>query len=301
MSKTKTPFLSLGSSGTVGGVLTSQKSSGVTILRSTPKPTDPYSLAQAYQRWDYRDYAYLWTLLTNSQKQVYRTRASRYHITGFSLWMREHLKDLPDLAGRWHLDEKTGAIAHDSSRNLNHAVIIGATPTTGLIDGAFSFDGLNDGLNCGIRPSLINLTAKSVLFFFKAPAFTGTVQVLYYAGYWEAPYGDRIRLWAASNQIVISLRDPTGALVARNMPFTPNEWTSIGYSWDGTTVIFIKDGVEVAPSMAFAGPLACSAVGTFFGYRPTTEWYGGLLDHPTIWNRAIDLTEAKRHSERRYP
>ena len=154
MAKPKSPLLSFGARGTIADSLTFQKRGQHTIAREKPIPKDPYSLAQAYQRWDYQDYAHLWTLETEASKQSYRTRASRYHLTGFSLWMREHLKDLFALAGRWHLDEEGGAIAYDSSGNANDATIIGASPAPGVIDGAYSFDGQNDLINCGHDPTL---------------------------------------------------------------------------------------------------------------------------------------------------
>ncbi|MBA7586890.1 hypothetical protein ES708_28897 [subsurface metagenome] len=183
MAKTKSPLLSFGARGTIADSLTFQKRNQGTIARTKPIPKDPYSLAQAYQRWDYQDYAYLWTLQSEAVKQTYRTRASRYHITGFSLWMREHLRDLPDLAGRWHLDEKAGAIAYDSSKQKHNLTIIGASPAPGLINGGFSFDGINDYLIAPATGSLLNFTAKTVEFFIKPTAKTGFVRGVYSNGW----------------------------------------------------------------------------------------------------------------------
>jgi len=163
MPKLKSPFLSLGAQGSIGDALTFQKSGQSTIARSKPTPSDPYSLAQAYQRWDYKDYAYLWTLNSEAVKQSYRTRASRYHITGFSLWMRENLKALTDIAARWHLDEKTGATVFDSSKQGNNATIFGATPSAGIIDTAYSFDGINDSIRGGIVTPLVLSTFEFYL------------------------------------------------------------------------------------------------------------------------------------------
>lgn len=301
MAKTKTPFLSLGSRGTVGGVLTSQKRGGDTILRKTPIPTDPYSLAQAYQRWDYRDYAYLWTLLSNSEKQIYRTRGSRYHITGFSQWMREQLKTLPDLAGRWHLDEKSGAIAHDSSKQGNNGIIIGASPAKGLIAGAYSFDGLND--NITIPPYPHPLQSKSVICFFNAPAFTGSFRYLWDFGYWTPPYGDIAYLNPNNNNATIYLRNTAAVVVSENsIPFTPDQWNCLGYTWDGTTVIYYIKGVPTGTPDALAGTLGPASYSHYLGAQQAIwQPFLGRIDTTIAYIRALDRTEMTRWSKRRYP
>lgn len=301
MAKPKSPLLSLGARGTIGDALTFQKSGTDHIVRQKPIPTDPYSLKQAYQRWDYRDYAYLWTLLSNSEKQIYRTKASNYHITGFSQWMREKLNTLPDLAGRWHLDEKAGAIAYDSSKNHNHATIIGASPATGLIAGAFSFDGLNDRILFGNPPSLTNMTQKSLSLFFKPGPFTGVVRYLYIGSYWIGTYGDYIRLDANANLLHIRSKNTAGFVADKPIPFTPDSWSYLAYSWDATTIHYFLNDQELLPALPFTGTLACASRAIELGSDNEMQWYDGLIDQFKVYNRPLDATEHKRHSQRRYP
>lgn len=301
MAKTKTPFLSLGSRGTVGGVLTSQKRGEDTILRKTPKPTDPYSLAQAYQRWDYRDYAYLWTLLSNSEKQVYRTRGSRYHITGFSQWMREHLKDLTNLAGRWHLDEKGGAIAYDSSRNNNNGIIVGATPTDGLIDGGFYFDGLNDLIILPNSPTL-KPTIFSIEFLIKAKPdvtpwrdiITSTTDV---NGNNQAYH---IRIDQATGFLTCRSGDGTGVnSVTSTFALNDDLWHYVCYSNDLSTLILHIDDSFNNSTPYVLSPLFYDAttprIGSQYG------WLFGNLDHFALHSRILTTIEKLRHSQRRYP
>lgn len=301
MAKPKNPLLSLGARGTIGDALTFQKRNQSTIVREKPIPKDPYSLAQAYQRWDHQDYAYLWTLETEASKQAYRTRASRYHITGFNLWMKEHLRDLPDLAGRWHLDERSGILVQDTSRNNNPGTIFGATPALGIIDNAYHFDGINDRIVIPTAPELHpdSFTIECYL----CPHATGISSFPISAYAWVAPqylgfffYTDptdafwfRVGLGAAGIANAIS---PAGTL-------TLNTWIRIiGVYLSGQLKLYIN------------GSLAGSGVGTMVkgdadlwlgGYSGGGQWSHTTLDQVVYYNRALDITEIQRHSERRYP
>ena len=58
--------------------------------------------------------------------------------------------DLTDgLVAHWRFDEGNGNIAHDSAGSNDGTLVNGPTWTTGKIDGALDFDGLNDYINCG--------------------------------------------------------------------------------------------------------------------------------------------------------
>lgn len=300
MAKTKTPFLSLGSSGTVGGALTSQKRGGETILRGAPRPTDPYSLAQAYQRWDYKDYAHLWTLLTNSQKQVYRTRASRYHITGFSLWMREHLKDLADILSRWHLDEATGIIAFDSSKNANDGAITGALPATGLIAGCRLFDGVDDLITIPASPSLWSPDFSIEIFLYPIDAGEGGFgQPLWKQGLvsgfnaymLNAPNLRWGGWWAGA---------PKGVSTTGNK-VSYGAWHHIVLQDDESNVIAYVDNQKFTGD-AIAGPVSDhTAEILYIGAKLAGAYaFHGYIDEFVFRGRRLTEHEIQRHSERRY-
>ncbi len=72
MSKTKTPFFSLKSTGTVAKTITTQKIKGTTLVRARPVPTDPRSDAQLAQRQKYRDAVAEWNAFSPEEKDAYR-------------------------------------------------------------------------------------------------------------------------------------------------------------------------------------------------------------------------------------
>ncbi|MBA7704569.1 hypothetical protein ES703_113385 [subsurface metagenome] len=264
-------------------------------------PTDPYSLKQAYQRWDYQDYAYLWTLQSEAVKQTYRTRASRYHMTGFSLWMREHLRDLPDIAGRWHLDEKAGLVAYDSSKNNNHGTITGPSPVEGWIDGGYFFDGLNDRVKFITTPSLDLRTAQTFECLFSAWD-TGNAQYLFNKGTSASEWiaiiitGDeRLRLISGKGGALAYTETPAGTITYKSV-------YHLASTLDPPDGHIFLDGEEVSTVFGVHPTPDPTSLPTYIGCRETLiQWLKGVLDHAIYYNRVLDLTEIKRHSARRYP
>ena len=60
----------------------------------------------------------------------------------------------PGLVGYWNFDQGSGTIAYDSSGYNNHGTIYGASWTSGKVNGALNFDGLNDYVDCGNNETL---------------------------------------------------------------------------------------------------------------------------------------------------
>lgn len=301
MSKIKTPFLSLGASGSIGDTLTLQRRGATTLVRTKPTPAYRYTLLQAYQRWLYEDYAYLWTQQSQATRQEYATAGSRHHLTGFQYWMKYCLTSLPWIAGMWYLDEKAGAIAYDSSKQQHNLAIIGASPAPGLINGGSYFDGINDYLTTPAAGSLVNFTAKTVEFFVKPTPFTIWARPFYFCGMEPPDWGDMIRFKAGSNSFDIWLINPSLDIVSFTIPYTPGVNTHLAYTWDGALVIPFKDGEQVHAGKPLSGILDCSATPLRLGTENLANFWEFNLDHLIIYRRALDPTEIKRHSERRYP
>ena len=301
MAKPKSPLLSLDARGSVASSLTFQGRNQGTIARKKPTPTDPYSLPQAYQRWLYRDYAYLWTLLSESEKQVYRTAGSRYHLTGFQYWMRGKLREVNDIVGMWHLDEATGTVAHDSSKNLNHGTVFGALPAIGLISNCRWFDGIDDRIVIPHSP-IFDITEEATWMAFinpfditrawsniisKADAFRTPLEL--HAG----------KLYAVLYQEGIDFHYDSLTLAWLNT------WQlfTVTFSYSANKVKFYRNNVLLRTLAANNRRLSTSAmpvqIGRFHVYNP--EAFPGYIDNPIIFNRSLDQTEIARWAERRYP
>lgn len=301
MAKPRSPLLSLGARGTIGDALTYQKRGQDTIARKKPIPKDPYSLAQAYQRWDHRDYAYLWTLESEASKQTYRTRASRYHITGFNLWMKEHLRDLPDLAGRWHLDEQAGANVRDSSPNNNHGTLYGALHQVGRIGRCLYFDDINDYVRFPFS-STLNITDAITLEAFVYPSTLDSNDIIVKETNFD--------LSASSGFPELILRIAGAYKFSRGDTKYPlGAWSLLTATYDKDDIAHQYGRVYLnGEEVTYTVQDACAGQPIEGDTRPVDlakswyrGWYGGLIDEARLYSYALEPGLIKLHSERRYP
>lgn len=300
MAKTKTPFFSLGSRGSIGNQITTQARNGATLVREKPKPTYRRTLAQMYIRWLYIDYAYRWTLQSVATKQLYTSDGVVFHLTGFQYWMKYHLKNMPDIVAWWTLDNIVGTDVLDRSPNNYHCTVWGVVETTGFIGGALSFDGLNDMVYCdSIQPSLISqdCTIEALI------KISDNTQHRRLGGSRQAAapqHGWEIYQHTPSGTIRFLIDTPAGALtVASTSVVTDDAIHHVCFKREaGVHSVYVDGAFE--NSGALAGSMS-SPDNTYLGRSPlTTVFWKGVIDNFIIYNRPLDDTEILRHSGRRY-
>ncbi len=92
MAKPKSPLLSLGARGSIGGTLTFQKKGRATIARQKPIPTDPKTDLQLAQRQVYREAVAAWNALTPEEKEAWRGVCPG--LTPYPCFMRFKIREL---------------------------------------------------------------------------------------------------------------------------------------------------------------------------------------------------------------
>ena len=301
MAKTKSPLLSFDARGTIGEALTLQKRGSNTIIREKPIPTDPYSLAQAYQRWDYRDYAYQWNTLSLSEREAYRSAASRLGLTIYAYYMRLQLQTLPDLLARWRLDNVIGGVTPDSSKQSKNATVYGATPSPGFISNSLLFDGLNDWCECG---TVFQDATKSVECLVKPMSTHAVTGVIISAGSGAtAGYGFLYTL--LNSKFTVSEGRGSGGLYLPQVgTYTVGQLYHLIVTYDKPTTtlsLYINGALNNSASGGLHG--AYTAVTTQLGRygAGASSYLSGYLDNVILYNRVLDSLEIPRHSERRYP
>lgn len=301
MSKAKSPILSLGARGTIGDALTYQKRGQDTIVRQKPIPAYRRTLAQVYQRWLYEDYAYWWTQQTEPTKRQYAADGARFHLTGFQYWMKVKLNTLPDIAGMWHLDYISGSATPDASRNANHGTVFGAIITNGIIDKALAFDGIDDYVNVPHNAILDPISALSLELLFKQTDTTLTWRSVLGKG---TMWGKGYHIVAQDTLTLYCRVDTLAGSKIRSFSYSLNTWYHIIMVFTGTSLQVFADGIA-QPKLTFASTTLDPADTIPFRIASRQDFGGslfpGIIDQVIVYNRALDATEAKRHSERRYP
>lgn len=300
MGKIKNPLLSLNAHGTLADRLTYQKVSGIHIVRE--KPHLPYSLTlpQQYQRWLYQDYSELWKQQTAAVKRQWQIDSAGKNITPFALWMRYYLQNMPDIIAQWRMDEDKGAVVSDSGKGDLPGTVFGATPQTGIISRGRGFDGLDDHVNFGNSPLLDAQVMRSYDFWYYMPV----------------PYVSSDVFFATSNTINTGVfaRTVAGGKVAfqvniagRNYRvmtggLTPATWTHICCLIQDTANIWINLNGVLASGGIFEFAWAADYRSFQIGSCPVTNALplAGIIDHFTIYNRILTLSDVQRHSLRRY-
>lgn len=273
----------------------------MSVVRTRPVPSDPHSLAQAYQRWLYQDYAYRWTQLASATRAEYRSGGVAYHLTGFQYWMKYQLANLPDIAAWYKLDDNEGATTRDSSRNSNTATIIGASPATGLIGRALSFDGVNDKLTIPNSPSLNIRSAITIICYLQTSWDTPT-------GFQEGHLVNKdkymLRAHDLNKYFIFYIVDATvGFSCTTALPQADPFSGCVVARYDGLSLELFVNGARSGLATAHVGQIDDSSaspllIGTDQGQL---RWDKSIPDNIIIFNRALDDTEILRHSLRRYP
>jgi len=286
LGKIRQPLLSLGATGSLADTLTYQRLPGVSIVRSKPPGPGTRTLAQVYQRWLYNDYLELWSRLAAADKLYWRKEGSKQGLPQLSAYLKDRLTNQADLAALWHLDEATGAIAYDSSRNTNHGNIIGASPDTGKINGALFFDGLNDYINCGNDPSLKIADPLSIVLTCYLLPTIGVEQRVLVSKY--KPGSIPLLIWFTGADLLYFgiTTDITGWSFDFIQPYPPNAWYRIAMTYTSGAFKLYVDG-DLKKTLGTTGPVA--------------QPFRGIIDEVEIYNRILPDEDILRHALRHYP
>lgn len=301
MAKLKNPLLSLDAKGTLGDALTYQDTIAPKVVRKKPIPAYRRTLAQAYQRWDYEDAIARWHTLSEATKAAWRAVGSRKHMTGFAAFMSDYLKTLPELLGRWTLDERVGAIAYDTSKNTNHGTIYGTTPAPGVIDSGRYFDAVDDYIDCGNHPSL-NPDSEFTVYAFVKPegAAAGRVAAKSDTNQWSWLLGIR----PTGEGEFRALNSGSGAYMMATGTTNLRDGKKhhlAGTIIDPTLLCVYVDGVLEAIDTTTTGTWHKGTGRVRIGDDAIHYRYEGYIDHLVMVNRALPQPHILNLSERSYP
>lgn len=301
MAKTKTPYFSMGARGTLAGSITAQKRGSATIVRQKPLPAYRYSLAQAYQRWLYEDYAYLWTLQTAAIRQEYATAGVRFHLTGFQYWMKAWLTKKTDISAWYRLDSTPGATIPDYSAYKQPATVIGASSAPGAIGKSLYFDGLNDYLRSPLAVTTRLGTDYSFELLVKStdPATFEDIAGWQVGAPWAAA---RLLLYQRFNWYSLSYSNGVIFRNGKQIIPTSTDWQHIYIEVEGNTIRAYGNGIlKYSATEAWAPLISGIQFRIGGGIRGAIYYWDGYADNPITYTGLLDTTLIPEHSARRYP
>jgi hypothetical protein len=189
--------------------------------------------------------------------------------------------DPAGLVGHWEFDETSGLIAADSSGYGNDGTLTsmaGDEWTTGVLNGALEFDGVDDHISIPVGGPYSTFTVSLWI----SPASS--------TNDWTTLIGD------VDPGHVIGTRGPDdlrwlyydGDSYYADTSVTLNAWNHLAVVRDGSSVTFHLNGVYDG-EVTVSGDMDFTIIGA---WSPGDELFGGLMDDVRIYDRALTPEEA---------
>lgn len=193
------------------------------------------------------------------------------------------------LIGYWNFDDAGGTIAADSSGRGNHGTLTnGPTWTTGKINGALSFDGVNDYVAIPNESQFDFTTTFTVSLWMKTPGFTKA---------WASIISKGDSAWSITRYNTTGNADfNTFSPGANDLPGTinvaNNQWRHLVAIYNGAVKQLYVDGVLNA-SVTLNQPLSTNNFPVRIGHNSefTSAYFNGVVDEVRIYSRALTAQE----------
>ena len=191
-----------------------------------------------------------------------------------------------NLVGYWKMDESSGDMidAHGS----DDGTVSGATQnSTGIINTGYSFDGTNDDVALALNDRTTNFTYN--FWAYKTTAWSATADknnFLEHTG--TGTTGILIGYSSVSGKPQAVVHDGSSWHFIGSTTVSANAWHMYTLTYDGTTVKYYIDGVNVGTSTQ-------SVLTSLTSFKNLAHYGGSYcacnIDEMGIWSRAITSTE----------
>ncbi len=191
------------------------------------------------------------------------------------------------LVAYYDFNEGSELIAHDRSGNKNDGKIIGATWVKGRYGTALEFDGINDYVDCGEKPSFDVknvVTLEAWVLPTKAPSGEPAI------------VGKKISRYALTyyknGNCYFYISAGVNHCVARHLAV--GVWHHIVATFDGTTMNLYVDG-DLKDTRTSLYKTIDSRGGNLFIGKRDNDYFCGIIDEVRIYNRTLSEEEIQTH------
>lgn len=237
----------------------------------------------------------------NERRYYLLTITDTFGLSTSSL-VRDALALPPGLVAYWSFDDGT---AQDNSGNSHHGIIVGATPTKGIMGNALGFDGSGDYVEIPHDPAF-NLSAKTIHFWFikNNGSIKDTPSKVDAEGLIHKAFDtglDRAFSFSIHNQsppfhLVMNLGNESDSLltVILEAAIVPQKWYQVVTTFDNQQVLLYLDGTLVA-SIPFVGTVVHNnspiVLGKVSVNSDPTRFFTGIIDEVRIYDRVLSNDE----------
>jgi len=198
----------------------------------------------------------------------------------------------PGLVGYWNFDQGSGTIAYDNSGNNNQGTIYGALWTTGRINGALNFDGLNDYVDCGNSETLDptqGATIEAWVNFNQLPSDAKHIMAI--AG--RSGGGTDLDIQTETdNKFKFYVGPGAPSVAVSNTVVETNEWYHIAGTYQANEFIkiYVNGVLEKTTSIGITRNTNPNKLQIGQSLWPG-RFFNGTIDEVKIFNRALSAEE----------
>lgn len=107
MAKVSNPLMSMSAAGSIGSMLTYSTTTSSPVAKRMSAPAKRTSTAQQARRALYLDAVSSWNALTDIEKTAYSEAAAPLKITGYNMYLSQHIAPPPSAGTIWDDGETT--------------------------------------------------------------------------------------------------------------------------------------------------------------------------------------------------
>ncbi|MHC4571859.1 MAG: LamG domain-containing protein [Planctomycetota bacterium] len=200
----------------------------------------------------------------------------------------------PNLVSSWKFDEGGGTMAYDWAGGNNGTLNGDPNWTVGQIDGALSFDGVDDYVNCGNDNSLAITNNLTIAGWVKRASGGGSTEIivskydggqLSYRIFFRST--DVIRWWLSTDGTT-----DNRAFVDSTITITDTNWHFIAATFESGTLKIYIDGIDkTGPQTGSISSIKATTEPLFIGQENSGSYFEGTTDDVRIYDRVLSAGE----------
>ena len=186
-----------------------------------------------------------------------------------------------------HLHQ-TSFTRYDSTSNANNGTPYGgiSSNVSGQVDGANSFDGVDDYILCGTNASL-NITNVITIEAWVCPTAFATEGYIVSKG---NTIGDTVYSLSVGTNGDLKTMRTGGSQRGSAYSIVTNAYSHIAVTISGTSINFYGNGTNIGVAAA-SGDITTNAKPLQLGWRSGSTYFYGIIDEVRLYNRALSSGE----------